>query len=194
MQVCTICRLDHDKRELIEAALVKHMPFRKIGEQFNVGFQAVRRHQAHVLRKLSKAREGIEMAEASTLLARIDQVLRDAQRITAKAEKDGDLPTALQGLRTITNSLSLLGRITGEIAQQNTSVSFHAHQHLHAGSSLPANEAELELEIAKEVAAATLGFDEHEIARLKALLARPLILEPGAFDSQSKAPTNGIEG
>jgi hypothetical protein len=189
MQSCTVCR--HPERLAIEAALVKQTAFRKIGKEFNVGFQAVRRHQAHVLRKLSKAREGIEMAEASTLLARIDQVLRDAQRITAKAEKDGDLPTALQGLRTITNSLSLLGRITGEIQAQNTSVSFHAHQHLHAGSSLPANEAELELKIAKEVAAATLGFDEHEIERLRGLLAQPILVE-GTSDLQPKVPDGAL--
>jgi hypothetical protein len=166
MQSCTVCR--HPERASIEAALVHHTPFRKIGTQFGVGYSAVVRHQKHVLAKLAKAREGIELAEATTLFAKVDQVLQDARRITERAEKKGDLQTALQGLRTITGSLGLLGRITGEIQQQNTSVQFHAHLHR---STAPVDDADLEFEIAQHVSEATDGFNPLAIARLKGLLS-----------------------
>lgn len=189
MQVCTICR--HPERLAIEAALVRHTPFRRIGQTFNVGYTAVMRHQKHIIKRLAKTREAIEMAESSTLIAKVDQVLRDAQRITHKAEKDGDLQTALQGLRTITNSLALLGRITGEIQAQNTSVSFHAHQHLHTGTTSSMNEAELELEIARNVAEATSNFSEAEIRRLKLLVETQPLLN-GALGCDSKLPTADV--
>jgi hypothetical protein len=166
MQTCTVCR--HPQRQAIEDALIRHTPLRKVGERFNVGYSAVARHQRHVLAKLAKSREGLELAEASTLLEKVDAVMRDAQRIAAKAEKEGDLSTALAGLRTITQSLALIGRITGEIQQQNT-VQFHAHLHRH--SDMPANDAGLELQIAQQVAEATDGFNPAEIARLRSLLS-----------------------
>jgi len=166
-QTCSICK--HPQRLLIESALVRHTPLRRIGEQFRVGYSAVLRHQKHVLTKLSKAREGIELAEGTALLAKVDQVVRDAQRITRAAESKGDLQTALQGLRTITNSLALLGRITGEIQQAN-SVQFHAHLHA-SNTAVPQDDGELELAIARSVAEATDNFSPQTISRFKSLLA-----------------------
>jgi hypothetical protein len=43
--------------------------------------------------------------------------------------------------------------------------------HVHTGGAIPKTEIEIDLEIAKQVAAATAGFDSFEIARLKLLVA-----------------------
>lgn len=55
------------------------------------------------------------MAEASSLLAKIDEVIAEARRIRKAAEQKGDLHTVLNGLRTITNALALLGKVTEPI-------------------------------------------------------------------------------
>lgn len=101
----------------------------------------------------------------------VEEVIEDARRITSKAEKKGNYAAALQGLRTVTHSLELLGRVTGELRAEGGGL--HLHKHLHTSATEPSTmgDADLELSIARDVAAVTDNFNPSEIERLKSLLA-----------------------
>lgn len=112
-----------------------------------------------------KAQQAQEVSEASALLSKVEEVLSDARRITRQAERKGDLSTALNGLKTITHSLELFGRLSGEL-QMGTRVQVGVAVNTQVTQR---TEAELELAIAQHVSAATNNFDATEIARLKAI-------------------------
>jgi hypothetical protein len=167
--ICTICR--HPERAAIERALVRQIPLRKIASDVRTSIATLQRHKAHVPAKLATAEAASKIAEAGSLLKKLEEVIEDARRITGRAERKGNYQAALAGLRTITNSLELLGRVTGELRPEG-GLHLHRHAHLHASAtdaSAMADE-DLELSIARDVATATNGFDPMEIQRLKALL------------------------
>lgn len=168
--VCTICR--HPQRAVIERSLLRQIPLRAIARDTKTSIAALHRHKAHVPAKLAKAELATQVCEASTLLKKITEVIEDAQRITAKAEKAKNFAAALTGLRTVTSSLELLGKVTGELRAEN-GVHLHQHAHLHASPTEPQalSDDALEIEIARDVAAATGNFNPDEIERLKRLLA-----------------------
>jgi len=177
--VCTICR--HPQREAIERALLRQIPLRKIASDVKTSTGALHRHKKHIPAKLATAEQASKIAEAGSLLRKLEEVISDARRITGRAERKGNYQAALAGLRTITNSLELLGRVTGEL-RADGGIHLHKHAHLHAGatdaSTMP--DADLELSIARDVSTATNGFDPMEIERLKALLdALPSLPAPG---------------
>jgi hypothetical protein len=187
MRTCTICK--HEKRAAIEDALLRNIPLRTIARDLRTSAAAIFRHKQHLEQKLLIAEHVKEVTEANSLLDRVEALMKDCTGIAAAAKTEKAWPAAISALAQVRACLELLARLTGQL--QAGSVQFHAH--LHTGASVPTNEADLEFEIARHVAEATLNFDEHEIARLKALLAKPMLLEASALDSHSNAPTNGIE-
>jgi len=177
--VCTICR--HPQRQAIERALLRQTPLRKIAGEMKTSIATVQRHKAHIPARLASAEQASRIAEAGSLLRKLEEVIEHAKRITARAERKGNYPAALQGLRTITNSLELLGRVTGELRAEG-GIHLHKHAHLHTSATEPGalSDGALEIEIARDVAAATNGFDPAEIERLKALLeSLPSLPAPG---------------
>jgi hypothetical protein len=188
MNKCIICR--HPEKVRIEAALVRNTAFRKIGEQFSVHYSSVRRHQKHMGAQLTKARHAKESADASTLLKRVEELITKCNGIAAKAEKKKAWPAAVSALSQVRACLELLGRLSGELQNAGSSLQFHAH--LHQNSAAPEADADLELQIARHVSEATDGFNPREIARLKALLLQPPMLE-GTFDTLSNVPAERLD-
>jgi hypothetical protein len=190
MNKCTICR--HPDKARIEAALIRNTAFRKIGTQFSVNYSSVRRHQQHMAVQLTKARHAKEVADASTLLKRVEELIAKCNGIAAKAEKKKAWPAAVSALNQVRACLELLGRLSGELQNAGSSVQFHAH--LHTNSAAPADDADLELQIAQHVSEATDGFNPREIARLKALLMQPMTLEaaPGAYGRVPNVPDESL--
>src|SRR5690606_30206042 len=91
---CTVCA--HPKRAEIDRALVRSAAYRRIAADYGLSERAVRRHRAtHVPRLLEAAREREERTTAARLLAELERLRRVASRLGKKAERKGDLRTAL---------------------------------------------------------------------------------------------------
>jgi hypothetical protein len=173
----------------IEDALVRNVPLRRISEDFALSVASLFRHRQHLPVKLTQAERAREVSAASTLLERVESLVLECCEIAAAARREKDWRSATSALREVRSCLELLGRLSGEL-QAAASFQLHQHAHLHTSAAVPADEATLELQIARHVAEATSNFDEAEIARLKALLA-PMLLE-GTSPNQPEVPDEGL--
>src|SRR6266851_2187318 len=128
----------------------------------------VRSAKSHLPGTLAKAQHAEVVCEATSLLARVESLMQESEKIAAAAKLEKNWPAATSALREARGCLELLGRLRGEL-QQPGPLHLHKHAHIHAASQ-PRNEFEIELEIARHVAMATANFDAQEIIRLKGLL------------------------
>jgi len=119
-RVCMVC--SHPERAEIDRQLLSGASYRKIAEQFHVTAQVQLRHKAdHLLAELVKAKQAEDVSRATDLLAMATTRDKLALALLAKAERTGDLKTAVQALRVSLVSLELLARLRGELnEQQNT--------------------------------------------------------------------------
>jgi hypothetical protein len=116
---CTICH--HPQREAIDQALVAGEAFRNIAQRFAASSDAVYRHkQDHLPQHLCQAKAAQEVRQADALLAKVQALEADARRIQATAEADGDLRTALQGIRKLVRIIELQARLLGELQEGQT--------------------------------------------------------------------------
>lgn len=116
-RVCTIC--NHPEREAIDAAIVGGESYRSITERFNVSAGAIARHKSeHIPATLAQAQEAGEIAHAGDLLAQVRDLHSRALAILAKAEKGGDLKTALSGIGQARACLELLAKLLGELDER----------------------------------------------------------------------------
>ena len=113
---CTVC--GHPQREEINSLLAPtDANFAAISRQFaGISEDALKRHkESHIAAALVNA-EGIkEVAEANTLLADIRSLREKATTILEKAEKAGDLKTALLGIREARGCIELLAKVEGQL-------------------------------------------------------------------------------
>jgi len=113
-RVCTICT--HAEREAINAALVANEPFRHIATRYGTSTGALQRHKVDDLPVIMvKSEEAREVAHADTLLDQVKDLRSTAISILGKAEKAGDLKTALMGVREARACIELLAEMEGEI-------------------------------------------------------------------------------
>ena len=71
---------------------------------------------------LLKAKEVKELARADTILKQLKTLQGKAMDLLEKAERSGDLRTALQGIREARGCLELLAKLSGELAQEGSTV------------------------------------------------------------------------
>ncbi len=84
-------------------ALVSGQSIRDIAGQHRISKSAVDRHKAeHLPATIVLAKQASNEAHADTLLEKIRALEVRAQGIARKAENDGDLRTALSGIRELT--------------------------------------------------------------------------------------------
>ncbi len=96
-RACTICK--HPERAEIDRALVHGTPYRNVAERFALSLGSLSRHrEGHLPKLLTEAAEAEERLTAAALLKDLRELQRTARRIGEKAEKDGDLPTALRAV------------------------------------------------------------------------------------------------
>jgi hypothetical protein len=162
---CTICL--HPQREEIAVSLFRDGT-RATARQFQVSLPALDRHKGHLSCTVINALQADVVSEATSLLNRIESLMQESEKIAAAAKLEKNWPAATSALREARGCLELLARLRGEL-QQTGSIHLHKHAHTH-NTSQPMNEAEIELEIARHVGAATADFSPDEIARLKGLL------------------------
>jgi transposase-like protein len=114
---CTVC--DHLRRQSIDEALVTGAPYRSVAKRFGLSESAVYRHKTeHLPAHLLKAREAEEVAQADDLLEQVRHLQAHALDILERAEKTGDLRTALAAISQARGNLELLGKLAGELDER----------------------------------------------------------------------------
>ena len=114
---CTVC--DHSERNGIDQALVTGAPYRSVAKRFSLSESAVYRHKTeHLPVHLLKAREVEEAASADDLLDQVRNLQAHALDILERAEKAGDLRTALAAISQARGNLELLGKLAGELDER----------------------------------------------------------------------------
>jgi hypothetical protein len=114
---CTVC--DHPESHSIDEALVGGAPYRSVAKQFELSESAVYRHKTeHLPAHLLKAREIEETARADDLLEQVMNLQTHALAILERAEKSGDLRTALAAISQARGNLELLGKLAGQLDER----------------------------------------------------------------------------
>ncbi len=114
---CTVC--DHQERHGIDEALVSGTPYRSVAKRFGLSESAVYRHKSeHLPAHLLKAKEVEEAARADDLLEQVRHLQAHALDILERAEKAGDLRTALAAISQARGNLELLGKLAGELDER----------------------------------------------------------------------------
>ncbi|MBT9156733.1 MAG: hypothetical protein DDT37_01721 [Firmicutes bacterium] len=114
-QTCSVCK--HSRLDEINAALVAGGTLWNIAEKFLLTMSSLYRHKQHMPAGLIKAKEAKEVAKADTLLEQVCSLRDMAIDILRQAEKDGDLRTALLGVKEARACLELLAKLQGELSQ-----------------------------------------------------------------------------
>src|SRR5215208_1947738 len=111
---CTVC--DHPKRHSLDEALVTGAPYRSVAKRFELSESSVYRHKTdHLPAHLLMARQVEEVAQADDLLEQVRHLQGHALDILERAEKAGDLRTALAAISQARGNLELLGKLAGEL-------------------------------------------------------------------------------
>jgi hypothetical protein len=114
---CTVC--DHPERHSIDETLVTGAPYRSVAKRFELSESAVYRHKTeHLPAHLLKARDVEELAQADNLLEQVRNLQAHALDILERAEKAGDLRTALAAISQARGNLELLGKLAGELDER----------------------------------------------------------------------------
>jgi hypothetical protein len=114
---CTVC--DHPQRHGIDKALVTGAPYRSVAKRFDLSESAVYRHKTeHLPAHLLKAKEVEEVAQADDLLEQVRNLQAHAFNILERAEKAGDLRTALAAICQARGNLELLGKLAGALDER----------------------------------------------------------------------------
>jgi transposase-like protein len=114
---CTVC--DHHERHSIDEALVSGARYRSVAKRFELSDSAVYRHKTdHLPAHLLRAREVEEAARADDLLDQVRHLQAHALDILERAEKAGDLRTALAAISQARGNLELLGKLAGELDER----------------------------------------------------------------------------
>src|SRR5215204_3760071 len=114
---CTVC--DHPETHSIDETLVTRAPYRSVAKRFELSESAVYRHKTeHLPAHLLKAKEVEELAQADDLLEQVRRLQAHALDILERAEKAGDLRTALAAISQARGNLELLGKLAGELDER----------------------------------------------------------------------------
>ncbi|EIM63234.1 hypothetical protein DespoDRAFT_01274 [Desulfobacter postgatei 2ac9] len=115
-QVCQVCQSYN--RPDIDRALIQGKSYSKLANQYDLDPQAIRNHHLnHLSRQLVQAWERKQDAESRDLLGEIDELVERTKGILDKAEKKGQLKTALAGIRELRGSYELMSRIAFSLHQ-----------------------------------------------------------------------------
>jgi transposase-like protein len=114
---CTVC--DHPQRQAIDEILVTGAPYRSVAKRFDLSESSVYRHKTeHLPVHLLKAKEVEAAARADDLLEQVRNLQTHALDILERAEKAGDLRTALAVISQARGNLELLGKLAGELDER----------------------------------------------------------------------------
>lgn len=118
MKTCSLCL--NSARTEIDEAIVSGASVRDIAGRFGTSRSAVSRHRSHIPTSLTKAKDARQIAEATTLLARLEALIADFRDIALAAKRARQWQPAVSALREVKTCLELLGKISGELRQESS--------------------------------------------------------------------------
>jgi hypothetical protein len=116
---CTVC--DHDEHHAINVALVQRDAYRNIAERYTVSVGALSRHtRDHLPQLLVKAKNATEVAEADSLLDRIEALQSRTEALLDRVEGTENYSATLGAIREMRSNLELIGEVTKELNRTPT--------------------------------------------------------------------------
>jgi hypothetical protein len=116
---CTVCA--HPDAVLInEALVIESQSNRAVTRQYDLSKDAVRRHREHIPELLVKASQAMEVAEADSLLDRIEDLHRRTDAILVELEGTDLHGAKLAAIREMRRNLELIGEVTKELDRTPT--------------------------------------------------------------------------
>ncbi len=112
---CSIC--DHPNRTAIDQALVGGSEsLRSIADRYGLTKSAIIRHRDHHLPEhLAQAQQAQEVLQADQLLTQVQALQVKALGILSRAERAGELRTALGAIREARANLELMAKLVGQL-------------------------------------------------------------------------------
>lgn len=120
MKSCGIC--SHPERAAIDAAMVDGASLRAISGQYGTSKSALDRHRKCIPAALAKAKQAVEVADATSLLSRIERLVSRCEIICEKAMAEGSWTPAIGATRELRSCLELIGKLSGEIKRPGVNV------------------------------------------------------------------------
>src|SRR5215471_17288056 len=112
-RACTICA--HPQRDRIDQALLAGQPLREITGRVPIRKSALHRHKQHLHTTLTRAKMADEALRGDSLLEDLRGLAAEASRLKQKAERSGDLRTAMAGLRELARLIEIRARVVGKL-------------------------------------------------------------------------------
>jgi hypothetical protein len=112
----------HAKRAEIDQAIIAGTAYRIISQTYGLSLGAISRHKEHVKQTLGEAiqrRDGERQERGSHLLERVERLVGEAEGILVCAKSSQDWKGATAALGAAARLLELLGRLSGELVNQN---------------------------------------------------------------------------
>lgn len=118
MKTCSLCL--SSARSEIDEAIISGASVRDVAGRFATSRSAASRHRAHIPASLTKATHAKQIAEATTLLGRVEALIADFRDIALSAKQSRQWQPAVSALREVKGCLELLGKISGELRQESS--------------------------------------------------------------------------
>lgn len=112
---CSICK--HEKRQEIDAALVKREKYRTLTARFGPSKASLLRHRGHLSTAIVKAAERREEKIGDNLLQRIRDLNARTLALLDAAERDGEGRAALAAIREVRENTALEMKLLSELPQ-----------------------------------------------------------------------------
>jgi hypothetical protein len=117
---CSICV--HEKRMRVEHALLAGEPYRDIALRFKVSRDAVARHRKHIAATVVKSLDSEQITQSESLLAQLEELKTEAQRLKQKAERAGDYRAALAAVRELCRIVELVAKLCGQMESRSETI------------------------------------------------------------------------
>lgn len=110
---CSVCI--HPDRQQIDQAIVSGNSYRTVAQQFAISRDAVVRHRRHLSVAVINPLSSGQISPPETLLAQLEELRSEAQRLKQKAEREGDYRAALAAVRELCRIVELVAKLCGQI-------------------------------------------------------------------------------
>jgi len=101
---CSVCT--NPNRQQIDKAMVSRQPYRIV---------ALARHRKHIAAMVAKSIDPEQLAQSGSLLAQLEELRLEAQRLKQKAERAGDYRAALAAVRELCRIVELVAKLCGQL-------------------------------------------------------------------------------
>ena len=110
---CSICI--HERRPEIERSVLAGDSYRTVAQRFRVSRDAVVRHRKHLTVAVAKPLGSEQITQSESLLAQLEELKNEAQRLKQKAERAGDYRAALAAVRELCRIVELVAKLCGQM-------------------------------------------------------------------------------